>query len=621
MTTVQTVKLSQLIPDPIINSRLSGYEDELKQLADNIQSIGLILPLSVRTAGKEIYTIIDGHRRHQALRMVYSGKEEETDVPVLVRDADNADARVLSLAANIMRLPLHPADQFEAFKAMLDEGIEREKIASRFSLSLKDVDQRLALGRVGKPFLNAYRDELITLDTIEDLSALSSQRQVDIYNIIVDQGGMERVNDYKIRNLINDKAIFENNSVVKFVGLDAYEAEGGRVERSLFDDTVRLIDTDLLYKLAEAAVPGWIERMRAEGWMFAMREPDMPKKWEKWERHYAAPVLSDEAALRRQEIEARLDEIDEIDMDELDEDASEALWEEGATLRDELGEITRGAPMSYTDEEKAESCCVLLEDWRVTYGLIWPKKQEKPEEGAAPEKPEVKGWSQALIDELESHGTKAAQLALMREHDLADCMLLTTLYMDATPTSTSKPFAFNATDRFCDTQINAGAEIGQALKSFGIKGSAFDTVLPVIMGMEGEERARLRAVLTARIMKKRHGKELDEMFKRLSTADVMATWKPEKEFFERLTTAQLEEVHKELTGKGFNTPTTKASAVAMVVTQASARNWMPKLLRAGMSSLDSVKLEHNAAKAKAPKGKTTTIVGEDGKTERKRKAA
>lgn len=624
MTNVQTVKLSQILPDPDTNSRHhSAYETQLKELADNIEAIGLILPLAVRPVDGGLYRILDGHRRHQALTMIYHGKEEETDVPVLVRNADNADARVLSLAANIMRLPLHPADQYEAFAAMLAEGLSREEIATRFALPVKDVDKRLALGQVAKPFLDAYRKDELKVETIMDLSALSMSRQFEVLKLIGEQGGLDgRGVDWKIRNIINDKAVFSHNAVVKFVGLDAYEAAGGRVERSLFDDTERLVDTDLLFKLAEDKVPSWVEAMRGQGWMFAMREADAPKNWERFERHYPSPVLSDEAARRKTEIEARIDEIDEIDSDELSDEESEALYDERDQLDEELRELTAGAAMSYSDEEKAESCCILLNDWRVTYGVIWPKSKEKPEEGAKPEKPEVKGWSQALIDEIDAHGSVAAQLAIMREHDTADCMLLASLYQDAVPAVTERVLAITTQDRFSDVNINAGKDIQSALKGFGLKGHGFWSLVQQIGKLDGEARAELRAVLVARIMRKRRGKELEEMFGNLTTANVLASWKPEKEFFERLTTAQLEEVHKELTGKGFNTPTTKASAVAMVVTQASARNWVPKWLRKGMSSVDQVKLDHSVEKAKTrkPKAKTTTLVGEDGKTAKKKAA-
>ena len=621
--TIQTVKLAQILPDPVTNSRHhSASETGLKELADNIQAIGLILPLAVRPVGDGLYRILDGHRRHQALTMIHSGKLEETDVPVLVRNADNADARVLSLAANIMRLPLHPADQYEAFAAMLNEGIDRQAIATRFALPLKDVDQRLALGQVTQPFLSAYRKDQLTVETIMYLSALSTSRQWEVLKLIEEQGGLDSKGvDWKIRNLINDRAIFSNNAVVKFAGLNAYEMLGGRVERSLFDDTERLINTDLLYKIAEEKVPQWIEAMRADGWMFAVREQDMPKKWEKWERHYAAPIYSEDQTVRLAVLEQRLEDLHDID----GENWTDELEEETDTLEEEAREIRRSSTMSFTAEEKAESVAVLHDDWRVTFGYIWPKAQAAPEEGAKPAAPEVKGWSQKLVDDIESHGTVAAQLAVMREKTLADDMLLAGLYQDTIAANVTRVLALNCTDRFADTEINAGRDITSALKGFGLKGHGFWSLVEQISKLTPEDRDELRAVLVARILKKRRGKDLDEMFEHTATANVLASFKPEKEFFERLTTAQLEEIHKELTGKGFNTPTTKQSAVAMVVTQASARNWLPKSLRKGMAFVDKAKLDHNldtAAKKKPSKKgvPVTTIVGEDGKTEKMRAA-
>jgi len=621
--TIQTVKLAQILPDPETNSRHhSASETGLKELADNIQAIGLILPLAVRPVGDGLYRILDGHRRHQALTMIHSGKLEETDVPVLVRDADNADARVLSLAANIMRLPLHPADQYEAFAAMLDEGIDRQAIATRFALPLKDVDQRLALGRVTRPFLTAYRQDKLTVETIMDLSALSTSRQWEVLKLIDEQGGLDgRGVDWKIRNLINDKSLWSHTAVAKFVGLNVYEQAGGRTEYSLFDDKVRLIDTDLLYKLAEGMVPGWVEAMRADGWMFAMREQDMPKKWDRWERHYSGPVFTEEQTVRLAVLDQRLDELHDIDADEW----TDELEDEQDKITDEQHDIRHDAPMSFTAEEKSESVAVLHDDWRVTFGYIWPKAQAAPEEGAKPAAPEVKGWSQKLVDDIESHGTVAAQLAVMREKTLADDMLLAGLYQDTIAANVTRVLALNSADRFAETKINAGRDITSALKGFGLKGHGFWSLVEQISKLTPDARHELRAVLVARILKKRRGKDLDEMFEHTATANVLASFKPEKEFFERLTTAQLEEIHKELTGKGFNTPTTKQSAVAMVVTQASARNWVPKSLRKGMAFVDKAKLDHDldAAAKKKPSKKSvpvTTIVGEDGKTEKKRAA-
>lgn len=612
-----TVKLSQLIPDMVINSRLCGYEDEIGPLADNIRAIGLILPLSVRPAGGNLYSIIDGHRRHQALTMLHT-EGGDPDVPVLVRETDDTDARVLSLAANIMRLPLHPADQFEAFKAMLDEGLTPENIAARFSLAVKDVNQRLALGGVIKPFLNAYRDGDLKIEAVKLLTPLSSERQLEVLNQLIDGKSERRSWDYQLRQLVNDKAIFSNNTAVKFVGLAAYEAAGGRVERSLFEDNARLVDTDLLFKLAEEKVPSFIEAMRDGGWMFCMREIDMPKNWGKWERHYASPVFSEDQTVRLAVIETRLDELNEVDHDDWTDD----LDDEHTELGDERNEIRRSAVMDYTAEEMAESCIVIHDDYRLTRGIIWPRKQEKPEEGADPGKPEVKGWSQVLLDEVDSHGSVAAQLAIMREPGIADAMLLAGMYQDTLNTNNARVMALNSTDRFCDNQINAGLELTKALKGFGLKHGDFWLLVDEIMKWEQPQRDQLRAVLVARAMKKRRGKELEDALFRLDTADVMATWVPEKEFFERLNTAQLNEIWLELTGFNFKEPTTKKSAVEMVAVKAAAANWMPRHLRFGMKQgVHVLAVEPKKAKGRVKGQPILTKVGEDGKTEKKRKAA
>lgn len=606
MTNVQTVKLSQLIPDALISSRLSGHEEDIGELAENIKAVGLILPLSVRPlTGGSSFTIIDGHRRHQALMMIHSGKEEETDVPVLVRDADDKDARVLSLAANIMRLPLHPADQYEAFKAMLDEGISREEVASRFSLSLKDVDQRLALGRVIKPFLNQYRTGDLTLDGMKALSSVHPERQQAILVALNAAGG--RVSDWKVREFINEDAVYSSHPIARFVGLERYAQAGGRIETSMFDTDERLIDVHLLHELAEKRVPGFIEEMEANGWKWVRREADMPKGWSNWKRHYPETKYSPEVQAELDATDKRLDELSEIDGDEW----NDVLEEEQDRITERQHELRHSGVPGFAPEEMAGSGIVIGEDYRLTMGMVWPTDKAIPEEGARPEKPEVKGWSQKLVDDVESHGTVAVQLAIMREPVIADAMLLAGLYQDCVSTSTSRPLAISSPDRFSDVEINAGKDIQSALKGFGLKGTEFWSLVKQIRLMHPMFQAELRAVLTARMLKKRRGKELEDALDYLETVNVLASFKPDKEFFERLTTQQLVEIHKEITGTGLIEGIKKSDAVSVVATKAAAANWLPKVLRKGAPEM----VLPSPKKKTAEKGDViTTVVGEDGKT-------
>lgn len=77
-------------------------------------------------------------------------------------DGDNAAE--ISLAENLVRLSMHPADQFEAFKALADQGKGPEEIAGRFGCSPHTVKQRLKLASVAPSLIEAYRAEELDLD-------------------------------------------------------------------------------------------------------------------------------------------------------------------------------------------------------------------------------------------------------------------------------------------------------------------------------------------------------------------------------------------------------------------------------------------------------------------------
>jgi ParB family transcriptional regulator, chromosome partitioning protein len=79
---------------------------------------------------------------------------------------DGEDAAEISLAENIVRLPMHPADQFAAFKALADDGKGAEEIAARFGCAASTVRQRLRLASVSPALLDTYRADDMALDQL-----------------------------------------------------------------------------------------------------------------------------------------------------------------------------------------------------------------------------------------------------------------------------------------------------------------------------------------------------------------------------------------------------------------------------------------------------------------------
>ena len=80
----------------------------------------------------------------------------------------SADSVEISLTENVVRAPMHPADQFEAFRALVDDGNSVADIAARFGISETAVKQRLRLSRVSPTvFRGAYRSGDLTLEQVQ----------------------------------------------------------------------------------------------------------------------------------------------------------------------------------------------------------------------------------------------------------------------------------------------------------------------------------------------------------------------------------------------------------------------------------------------------------------------
>ena len=91
----------------------------------------------VRRASRGKFSVIAGRRRHAALSLL-SGQDKiapDHPVPCSVRSGGD-DAAEISLTENVVRAPMHPADQFEAFRELAHtKGWSAEEIGARFGVS------------------------------------------------------------------------------------------------------------------------------------------------------------------------------------------------------------------------------------------------------------------------------------------------------------------------------------------------------------------------------------------------------------------------------------------------------------------------------------------------------
>jgi ParB family chromosome partitioning protein len=115
-------------------------EQGLESLAATIREKGVLQPLLVRRVGSR-YELIAGERRLRAAR-----KAGLTEVPVLVREAEDSDRLELSILENVQREDLNPIEEARAFKQMLDRlELTQEEVARRVGKDRSSVANSLRL--------------------------------------------------------------------------------------------------------------------------------------------------------------------------------------------------------------------------------------------------------------------------------------------------------------------------------------------------------------------------------------------------------------------------------------------------------------------------------------------
>ncbi len=280
----------------------------IEDLADDIYRRTLLQSLNVRAMldddGKEngMFEVPAGGRRFRALELLVKTKRMAKDqpVPCVVREAGIAEED--SLAENVMRVGLHPLDQFRAFSALIEAGLSEDDIAARFFVSVSTVRQRLRLASVSPALLDIYGEDSMTLEQLMAFTVTDNHaRQEQVWEQV---NGSQFISAHQIRRLLTEDAIAANDRRVRFIGIDAYTEAGGYVMRDLFstDDDGWLQDPALVELLVNEKLSEVAQEIGGEGWKWVEAAIDLPYGCERGKRRITGTTV----ALTAEE-QARLD--------------------------------------------------------------------------------------------------------------------------------------------------------------------------------------------------------------------------------------------------------------------------------------------------------------------------
>jgi ParB family transcriptional regulator, chromosome partitioning protein len=136
---IRMLPVSSLAPHPG-QPRRNFDEAALDDLAQSIAQRGLIQPIVARPHGKD-YQIVAGERRWRAAQ-----RARLHEVPVIVRELDDAETLEIALVENIQRQDLNAIEEADAFAKLIAEyGHTQEALAKLVGKSRSHVANLLRL--------------------------------------------------------------------------------------------------------------------------------------------------------------------------------------------------------------------------------------------------------------------------------------------------------------------------------------------------------------------------------------------------------------------------------------------------------------------------------------------
>jgi ParB family chromosome partitioning protein len=325
-TRPQLIAASRLEKSPL-NARRTVGKMGIEELKASLLAHGLMQNLVVTDVGDGTFRVIAGGRRLEAIRALQAEGKLPEDFTVPCQVVSEEHALEMSLAENTVRLAMHPADQFEAFAALIDNGATAAEVAQRFGVEESLVLKRMKLARVAPQLIKEYRDDAISLECLMAFTLTDDhRRQLKVFKSLQD---WQKDNPGAIRAALTEQMVDADSKFARFVGVDAYVAAGGSTRSDLFGNEVYLENPELLNRLAEEKLDAIRKQLQAEGWGWIEINPE--RDWQTINRYTRIqPRLIDapaELLARREEIKAEI-ETAAMALDDAGDDSETAAFEQ-----------------------------------------------------------------------------------------------------------------------------------------------------------------------------------------------------------------------------------------------------------------------------------------------------
>jgi len=209
---VEKITANRFQPRTIFN------EERIEELAQTIQTHGMIQPIIIREIEEGRFEIIAGERRWRAVQSL-----EWEHISAIIREMNNTETASVALIENLQREELTVIEEASAYAQLLElHSLTQEALAQRLGKSQSTIANKLRLLKLPDEVREALLNKTITERHARALIVLSdAEKQINVLHLILEQGLNVKQTEEMVKEIRTPKEKTKNKRpLVKGVNKD-----------------------------------------------------------------------------------------------------------------------------------------------------------------------------------------------------------------------------------------------------------------------------------------------------------------------------------------------------------------------------------------------------------------
>jgi ParB family chromosome partitioning protein len=157
-------------------------EEAIEELAESINALGIIQPVTVRRLGRNQYQLVSGERRFRAAKSL-----DFNTIPAFVRIANDQETLEMALVENIQRRDLDPIEIALSYQRLIDEiQLTQNQLSDRVGKKRSTVANYMRLLKLDPIVQTGIRDGFLSMGHGRALiNVEENEKQLEIYEKII----------------------------------------------------------------------------------------------------------------------------------------------------------------------------------------------------------------------------------------------------------------------------------------------------------------------------------------------------------------------------------------------------------------------------------------------------